>query len=94
MTTFLAIAEASKLDFISFDCRSTGTLGESAGKLVMTEIKLEPVVRVPNPADIARAMKILKKAEENCLISQSVTARIVMNPKVELAAAEEASTTA
>jgi len=85
MTTFLSIAESSGLQFTSFASRATGVLGTTDGKMQMTEVKLEPVVKVPNPGDIVRAMKLIKKAEENCLISRSITARVVMHPKVELA---------
>ena len=38
MTTFLAIAENSKLEFLSFQCQSTGKLEQVDGKFLMSEI--------------------------------------------------------
>src|SRR6187551_604227 len=42
MTTFLAIAENSKLEFTAFHCDSKGKLDQIDGKFQMTEIILEP----------------------------------------------------
>src|SRR3970282_502790 len=46
MTTFLAIAENSKLEFLSFECSATGKLELVEGKLLMTEIALKPVLKI------------------------------------------------
>ncbi len=84
MTTFLAVAENSKLDFVSFRCGSRGTLEQLDGKLMMTEVLLEPVVTIKDEKDRERAMKVLLKSEGNCLISNSIKAKVSMNPVVEL----------
>jgi len=42
MTTFLAIAENSKLEFTRFHCDSKGKLDQVDGKFLMTEVILEP----------------------------------------------------
>jgi peroxiredoxin-like protein len=86
MTTFLAIAENSKLNFLSFHCSSEGKLEQVEGKFLMTEVKLMPVVEVSDERDIEKAMKVLTKAEANCLISNSVRANIEMHPEVKLVA--------
>lgn len=84
MTTFLAIAENSKLDFVSFKCSSKGKLEQVEGKFMMTEVLLEPVVVIKYESDRERAMKVLQKSEVNCLISNSVKAKIVMKPEVQI----------
>ncbi len=84
MTTFLAIAENSKLDFVSFKCSSKGKLEQVDGKFMMTEVLLEPVVVIHNEDDRGRAMKVLQKSEVNCLISNSVKSKIVMLPVVQV----------
>jgi len=86
MTTFLAIAENSKLDFISFQCRSKGKLQQIDGKFMMTEVLLEPVVVIKEEKDAERALKVLQKSETNCLISNSVKTRIIMKPVVQVEA--------
>lgn len=84
MTTFLAIAENSKLDFISFRCSSKGKLEKVDGKFMMSEVLLEPYVVVKDEKDIERALKVLEKSESNCLISNSVKAKVIMKPVVQM----------
>ncbi|MEO5601542.1 MAG: OsmC family protein [Cyclobacteriaceae bacterium] len=84
MTTFLAIAENSKLDFVSFKCNSKGKLEQVEGKFMMTEVLLEPVVVIKDEIDRERAMKVLQKSEVNCLISNSVKSKVVMNAVVQV----------
>lgn len=84
MTTFLAIAENSKLEFERFDCRATGRLEQVDGKYRMTEIVLEPYLVIAREADYARAERILQKSEAACLISNSVTSRVIMKPAIEI----------
>jgi len=84
MTTFLSIAENSKLDFVSFKCSSKGKLEQVDGKFLMTEVLLEPIVVIRYEKDMERAEKVLQKAELNCLISNSVKAKIVMIPVIQV----------
>jgi organic hydroperoxide reductase OsmC/OhrA len=84
MTTFLAIAENSKLEFLSFCCGSKGKLESVEGKFMMTEVILEPIVTVSDEQSIERALKVLQKAEMNCLISNSVKTKVVMKPTVQI----------
>jgi organic hydroperoxide reductase OsmC/OhrA len=85
MTTFLSIAENSKLDFLSFQCSSEGKLEQVEGKFLMTEVLLKPVVTLKDEKDMEKALKVLQKSEANCLISNSVKAKVVMHPEVEVA---------
>jgi peroxiredoxin-like protein len=82
MTTFLAIAENSKFEFIDFSCNSKGKLDQVEGKYMMSEILLEPTVTIANEADRGRAERILEKSEAACLISNSIKSKITMIPHV------------
>lgn len=84
MTTFLAIAENSKLEFENFECKSKGKLEQVEGKFLMTEVILEPVVTIKNESDREKAEKVLQKSEANCLISNSVKSKITMIPQIRL----------
>ncbi len=84
MTTFLAIAENSKLDFKSFDCKATGMLEQIDGKFVMSEVILEPTVAIQHEKDQERALRILQRTETNCLISNSIKSKVSMNPVVKV----------
>ena len=82
MTTFLAIAENSKLNFKSFTSEASGKLEKVEGKYMITEITLEPAVVVENAADKERAEKVLQKSEAACLISNSIKSKIIFKPNV------------
>ncbi len=84
MTTFLAVAENSGLAFRSFRCGSKGTLDQRNGKLAMTRVDLFPEVTLERDADRDRAMKVLQKAEANCLISNSINATVTLTPLVKV----------
>lgn len=85
MTTFLAIADNSKLEFISFSCKSKGKLDQEHGKFMMTEIILEPTVVIVHEKDRERALRVIQKSEAGCLITNSIKSKITMIPVVEVA---------
>ncbi|MBS1587810.1 MAG: OsmC family protein [Bacteroidetes bacterium] len=89
MTTFLAIADNSKLNFRDFDSKALGKLEMVDGKYLMSEVTLLPVVTVNGEAEIQRAEKVLQKAEANCLISNSITSKIIFKPLVKVAGTTE-----
>ncbi len=89
MTTFLAIAENSKLEFAKFHCDSKGKLEQVDGKFLMTEVILEPTVTLRDEKDKERAERVLAKAEAACLISNSIKSKVTMIPHIALAKAEQ-----
>ena len=82
MTTFLAVAENSKLAFTDFACKSKGKLEQIEGKWVMSEVILEPTVTIEDEADREKALRVLEKSERACLISNSIKSKITMMPEV------------
>ncbi len=82
MTTFLAIAENSKLDFVSFKCKATGKLEKIENKYMISEIILEPEIRIKDEKDKERAERIIHKSEAACLISNSMKTKIILLPKI------------
>jgi organic hydroperoxide reductase OsmC/OhrA len=84
MTTFLSIAENSKLDFKTFRCDSKGKLEKVDGKLQMTEVRLDPVLTISREEDKEKALKILTKSEQSCLITNSVKATVTMIPHIKV----------
>ena len=82
MTTFMAIAENSKLEFKDFKCKTSGKLDRIDGKFLMTEVILEPTVTILNEEDKEKAERVLQKSEANCLISNSVTSKITMKTNI------------
>lgn len=86
MTTFLAVAENSKLEFKSFECDSTGVLDKVEGKFMMTEVILKPKLVLADGSDIERAEKILQKSERACLITNSIKTEVSLETTIEVLA--------
>jgi peroxiredoxin-like protein len=83
VTTFLAIAELSKLEFDAIEAAAVGTLEKVEGRgFLITEVVIRPRLVVTNAGDTDRALRILDKAERNCLISNSINASVRLEPHV------------
>ena len=83
MTTFLAIAENSKLEVVSFSADAKGKLEKLEGQgFIMTEVILRPKLLIKHARDAERAGRILEKAERSCLISNSIKTETKLEPEV------------
>ena len=86
MTTFLAIAENSRLVYNNFESKAIGKLELVDGKYIMSEVVLKPVVILSIEEDREKALKVLHKSEAACLISNSVKSKIILEPEVKVEA--------
>jgi len=82
MTTFLVVAKNSKLDYVSFKSNALGIVDKVDGKFLFTEIILKPTLTIPATMKIDRARHILELSEKNCLISNSITTKITLQPDI------------
>lgn len=83
MTTFVAIAENSKLEVVSLRSTAKGKLEKVEGVgYQITEVVIRPVVIVRSGHDVGRAARIMEKAEKNCLITNSVKSAIRLEPEI------------
>lgn len=84
VVTFLAIAELSNLDFVSFASRAEGKLDKLEGSgLQITEVVLRPKLMVHYARDLERAARLMQKAERNCLISNSIKTIVKLEPEIK-----------
>src|SRR5690606_37738099 len=83
MTTFLAVAENSRLDFEAFSCEALGIMEKIEGKYLMTEILLKPTVIIKDEKDHQRTERVLEKSEAACLISNSIKTKVSMEITIE-----------
>jgi len=84
MTTFLAIAENSKLSFSAFACKGKGKLEKIDRTFLISEIELIPEISVPDEHSKERALKIIEKSERACLISNSMKSEIILKPEIRV----------
>ncbi len=73
--SFRAVARASKLEWNGLDARVEGKLDRVEGRTCFTELKVQATLRIPAGTDPERAKKLMEKAEQVCLISNSLTAQ-------------------
>lgn len=91
MTTFLAIAEVSKLKVSSYRMKACGKLEKVPEEgYRFTEISLTPIVDVA-AGDVDRARRLMAKAEKSCFVSKSLRARVQVEPEFVHAPAEVTS---
>lgn len=80
--SFRAIARASRLDWNSVGCDVEALLDRVSGKLLFTELKLAVKLELPAVGEEVRARRILEKAEETCLITNSMSARVTLDTEL------------
>ncbi|MCE9501245.1 MAG: OsmC family protein [Leptospira sp.] len=84
MTTFLAVAENSKFEFNTFECKAIAKLEKVDGKFMISEIELFPVISIRDEKDREKAEKIIHKSEAACLISNSMKSKIILSPMIKV----------
>lgn len=83
MLTLLAIAGNSKLPLVSFSSTAKGKLEKAEGAVYyVTEIVIKPRIVTASAQDLGRMTRILEKAKENCLVTNSIKSRVKVEPEV------------
>lgn len=85
MLSFRAIARASKLEWHELVCDAEGTLDRIDGVTRFTHVVLQAALRVPAGVDTAKAQRLLEKAKQTCLVTNSLTAECRLDARVQVA---------
>jgi len=72
--TFRGLARRYKLGWTSLNCDASGVLDRSDQQLRFTGIGIHATLTLPDGADAERARELLSRADETCLIANSLTA--------------------
>lgn len=83
--TFRAIATASKIEWTNLSCEAKGTLEMVGRKTQFTEIYINASLTINSQEDEEKALQVLEKAENNCLITNSLTAKTYLNSNITVA---------
>jgi peroxiredoxin-like protein len=83
--TFRAIARASRFRWLDLRCSVEGTLDRVERVTRFTELRVRVRLRVPAGVDEAQARRLLARAEQSCLISNSLNATRHLDAEVEIA---------
>jgi organic hydroperoxide reductase OsmC/OhrA len=82
MSTFLLIADNSKLVFTNYESNAVGKIEKVDGKFVVTEIVIEPKVVISKFETEDRVKHILEMSEKACVIANSIKTKIIVEPLV------------
>lgn len=83
MTTFLAVAQASKVEVAAVECSGTGTLvRDDDRRFRIGDIVLRPIVTVFREEDRERVIRLIHKAEAACLIRNSIRSDVALESQV------------
>jgi peroxiredoxin-like protein len=85
VVTFSAMAESSKLNFLSLEVSVEGNLGKVDGKLAFAGVVLRPTLVIVANEDHERGIRLLEKAERGCLIARSLACPVTMEALVQSA---------
>jgi organic hydroperoxide reductase OsmC/OhrA len=82
--TFRAVAAAARLEWESLDCEADGTLERVDRVAQFTGFRLRAFLKVPHGTNVEDAQRVLARAKEHCLISNSLKGRCEFNGYVEV----------
>lgn len=74
--SFKAIAQASRFDWQSLHCEVTGTLDKVERSMQFTRFDQQVKLTIGDASQRDKAIKLLEKAEQHCLVSNSLKAEI------------------
>jgi peroxiredoxin-like protein len=72
--SFRAVAKASRLEWDSLSCKVEGTLDRIDRLTQFTAFKVTATLDIPQDTDASKAQRLLEKAEQACLITNSLKA--------------------
>jgi organic hydroperoxide reductase OsmC/OhrA len=85
--SFRAVAAASRFTWLRLEARTEGTLERVEGRARFTRFQTRARLWVPAGTDTERARRLLEKAEQVCLISNSLSAERHLEVEVEVQSA-------
>ena len=81
--TLRAIARIAKLEFMTLDVDTTGTVDRVDGVTRFSEIVLRPTMTVAAGIDRDNVLRVLEKSKKHCLVSASLATPIRMEPEIK-----------
>ncbi len=86
VASFRGIAQKSSLHFLRIEAEVEGRLERVGSGLEFTHFVLRAQLALTDAADEAKAVRILHKAEQACLIARSLKAKVEVKPDIRVEA--------
>ncbi len=81
-TTFRALADYSKLPYSDLEVEVGGSVQKAASGYVFSQIITRPLLTTLPGTDPERALRLLHKTQELCLISRTLTVKHEFEPTI------------
>ena len=82
MLTFLALAAKARVEVHAYEDKAEASLVTEDRVSRVGEILLQPTIRVAAGTDVAKVEDLFQKAHKYCVIANSVTSKVAMEPNV------------
>ena len=86
MTTFMAFATRKGIPIVAYNSDAEGLLEFRDGTYRFTNIVLRPTIVVESESAVAETTQIIADAHQKCLISNSITTTVAIEPTVKVGA--------
>ena len=83
-TTFHAIAGYSKFEYTDLEVEAEGTVIKTGTGYTFSEIVIRPSLTIPDEENRERAINLLQKAKELCLVSRALATGQKFETRVEI----------
>jgi organic hydroperoxide reductase OsmC/OhrA len=83
-TTFYAIAGSSKFEYTDLEVEAGGTVGKTGTGYNFNEIVIRAHLTIPSEDKRERAMSLLQKAKELCLVSRALATAQSFETRVDI----------
>jgi len=84
LLTFRAVARASRLAWTGCECRVDGVLDRVDRVTKFTQFVMDIELVIPAGSDEVEAARVVHKAEQACLVTNSMTAEVEANVQVRV----------
>jgi len=83
-TTLRAIAGTAQFSFTDLQVEASGTVRKADSGYSFSQIVIRPNLKIGSEQDRGRALELLKKAEQLCLVSRAIGTTLKFEPQLEI----------
>jgi organic hydroperoxide reductase OsmC/OhrA len=84
MTTFLVFVKKFRFSMTGFGCSITGQIEKTDGIYSFSQVDLVPVICIDDELSRQKAQMALEKTMKYCLVSNSISCRVIYHPEIRL----------
>lgn len=83
-TTLRAIAGSAQFSFTDLQVEASGTVRKADSGYSFTQIVIRPNLKIESEQERGRALDLLKRAEQLCLVSRAIGTTLKFEPQLEI----------